>query len=1074
MFEASIRQGIVLTVSVLIICVLGIVAAFRIPVQMIPDLEVRTISVVTGWAGATPQDIEKEILVEQERYLRTVPNLQRMTSNAETGEASVELEFPFGVDINESLIRVSNALSQVSSYPENVDQPRLFSSSFSQNAFMYFSIHPIPGNPNNLDMDLMFDFVEDYVRPRMERVKGISEIEVRGGAERQIQIKIDPARLAQRGLSLTEVRDKIRLRNTDTSAGDIDSGKRRYLLRTVGRFEKAQELEELILSHQDGAEVRLRDVASVELDHYEVRSESYTQSERSIRLAVRREAGSNVIDIKTSLLPLVDEIEKDLLEPNGLTISLSGDDVRYVQASISNVWTNLSIGALLATLVMYSFLRSGRATLVGVLSIPICTIAAFIGLLLFDRTINVISLAGVAFAIGMTVDNTIVVLESIEQARRRGLSLYQAALTGVREVWPAVLASSLTTVLVFAPVLFVQEEAGQLYSDIAIAIASAIIVSMLVAVTVVPSASARLGFGKKTQAAAQQKQAAGLDSDQKSGLKSKRNSESDQDAATPVSTVQQRILNGVERLIKTPVRQVGVIGLTLLLTLGVAIPFMPAAEYLPEGEEPKAFSRMIAPPGYNLAEMAAIGEDLRKKLTPAVNADLTMFDRGELPVPALKYYSMNVSAESVWFLSEPVRDDDIEPMMESLTKLFRSYPGMRAFSSRGSIISSNDGGTRAVNLDISGPDLATLYTTAENAYRRAETLFYNPQLESEPSSLSLDQPLLEVLPRWERLAEYGYNAEDFGYAVAALSDGAFVDEFFIDDDKIDIFLLSDAGQNLQLEALANLPMATPSGAVVPLSSLAELRETVDSATVRRVDGNRTVTVRIIPPRAVALETAVARVRDELLPQMRTEGEILSGVSIDISGASDQLDATRDALLGNFAVAVVLIYLLLAAIFQHWGFPLVILTTIPLGMAGGLVGLIALNASNDLLALIGVQGLTQPFDMITMLGFLILLGTVVNNPILIVDQARINLRDHKMQIREAVLSSVSTRLRPIMMSTLTTVFGLAPLVLIPGAGTELYRGVGVVVLSGILFSTLITLTFLPCLLMWIFGRGKPVS
>lgn len=1047
MFEGSIRQGTIVAVTVLILCVLGIVAALRIPVQMIPDLEVRTISVVTGWPGATPQDIEKEILIEQERYLRTVPNLQRMTSFAETGEAYIELEFPFGVEINETLIDVSNALSQVSSYPENVDQPRLFSSSFSENAFLYFSIIPLAGNPHQLDMDMMFDFVEDQVRPRMERVPGVSEVQMRGGAERQIQIHIDPARLAQRGLTLTAVRDAIRARNVDISAGDIDSGKRRYLLRTVGRFDQLQELENLILTRQDNANVRLKDVGTVTLDHFEVREMAYSENQRSIRLAVRRETGSNVIDIKEQMMPLVAAMEKDLLEPNGLRILLLGDDVRYVQDSIRNVWSNLALGALLATLVMYLFLKSGSATLVGVLSIPICTIAAFLGLLLFDRTINVISLAGVAFAIGMTVDNTIVVLESIEQARRRGLQLFDAALTGVREVWPAVLASTLTTVLVFAPVLFVREEAGQLYSDIAIAISAAILASMLVAVTVVPSASARLGFRGA--------QLAGHESPQAKG----------------------RIQHGVEWLVHTPLRRLSVMLLGLLLTIGIAVPLMPAAEYLPEGEEPKAFTLMIAPPGYNLGEMAAIGEELRALMEPVVNADPARFDRGEIPVPALKYYAMNVSGGSIWFLSEPVRETDIDAMMETLTKLFRQYPGMRAFSSRGSIISSNDGGTRAVNLDIAGPDLASLYATAENAYRRAEQLFDNPQIQSDPSSLSLDQPLVEVRPRWERLAEFGYSADDFGYAVAALSDGAFVDEFFVDDDKVDIFLFSSVGQDQQLEKMAHLPMHTPSGAVLPLSALADLRETVDSATVRRVDGNRTVTLRIIPPRSVALETAVARVQQDLLPAMRAAGEVASGVTLDISGAADQLDATRAALSGNFAVALLLIYLLLVAIFQHWGYPLIILTTVPLGLAGGLAGLIAVNGSFDLLALLGLPGIRQPFDMITMLGFLILLGTVVNNPILIVDQTRTNLRKAGVSVKDAVLQAVSVRLRPILMSTFTTVFGLAPLVLIPGAGTELYRGVGIVVLAGLLCSTVITLTFLPCFLMTVLGwgeRGKAVE
>ncbi|MEM9173508.1 MAG: efflux RND transporter permease subunit, partial [Pseudomonadota bacterium] len=495
MLEAGVRRGTILTVVVLVMVVLGVTAALRIPVQMIPDLEVRTISVVTGWPGATPQDVEKEILIEQERYLRVLPNLRRMVSEASTGEASIELQFPFGVDINEALIRVNNALSQVPAYPENVDQPRLFSSSFSNNAFLYFRLRPLPGNPLQLDIDLLRDFAEDEIRPRLERVSGVSDISVGGGAQRQVQVLIDPERLAQRGLSLGEVRDAIRGRNRDRSAGDIDSGKRRYLLRTVGRFEALEELEELVLAQRDNAQIKLRDVAVVVLDHFEPRSTSYANGEQTLSLSVRREPGSNVIEIKRTMLPLVATLNEGLLATNGLKLELSSDDVRYVEDSVANVWMNLALGALLATGVMFWFLRSARATLVGVIGIPVCTIAAFIGLMAFGRTINVISLAGIAFSIGMTLDNSIVVLEAVEQARRRGLERIEGAIAGVRDVWPAVLASTLTTVLVFMPILFIEQEAGQLYSDIAIAIAAAIIASMLVAVFVVPAAIARVGFG---------------------------------------------------------------------------------------------------------------------------------------------------------------------------------------------------------------------------------------------------------------------------------------------------------------------------------------------------------------------------------------------------------------------------------------------------------------------------------------------------------------------------------------------------------------------------------------------------
>nr|WP_268766512.1 efflux RND transporter permease subunit [Idiomarina sp. 28-8] len=499
MIEAVIKHKHVTIVAILILCLLGITAAMRIPVQMIPDLEVRTISVQTQWPGATPQDIEKEILIEQEEFLRTVPNLQRMESSASNGEASIELDFPFGVDVTETLILVNNALSQVPDYPENVDEPRIFSASFSSNAFMYFRVAPIEDNPKNINMIMMRDYIEDNVRPRMSSVAGVSQVNVSGGAQRQVRILMDKDALIQYNISVDDVRTAISGRNRDTSAGELEQGKRRFLLRTVGRFDSLEEIENTIIRRTGDSLVRLKDVADIDFNHFELNSESWFKGQQVLSLQVQRELGSNVIDIKYAMLDEVERINEELLRPAGMEITLNSDDVRYVESSVQNVLVNLLLGALFATLVMYGLMRSGRATLIAVIGIPICTLAGFLGLLLLDRTINVISLAGIAFAIGMTLDNTIVVLESIELERRKGLNPKDAAIEGVKRVWTAVLTSTLTTVMVFLPILFIVQEAGQLYSDIAIAISASIIASMFVSVTLVPLLAAYFPAQAKTK-----------------------------------------------------------------------------------------------------------------------------------------------------------------------------------------------------------------------------------------------------------------------------------------------------------------------------------------------------------------------------------------------------------------------------------------------------------------------------------------------------------------------------------------------------------------------------------------------
>ncbi|HQZ27806.1 MAG TPA: efflux RND transporter permease subunit, partial [Verrucomicrobiales bacterium] len=353
---------------------------------------------------------------------------------------------------------------------------------------------------------------------------------------------------------------------------------------------------------------------------------------------------------------------------------------------------------------------------------------------------------------------------------------------------------------------------------------------------------------------------------------------------------------------------------------------------------------------------------------------------------------------------------------------------------------------------------------AQEVYRLAGEQIENSQIKSAPSALTLGQPLLEIHPRWERLEELGFQTRSFGFAAAALIDGAFVDEFYLNDDKVDIFLFSEHADQQELSRLKNLPVYTPLGTVMPLGALAEITETVDTAEIRRVDGSRTVTLYIIPPRSVPLETAVNTIREKIVQPLRTGGKLPVGVTIDLSGASDQLDATRTSLGQNMWIALMLCYLQLVVIYRHWGYPFLILITVPLGISGGVVGLWLLNYFGAMLPLIGIAPIRQPFDMITMLGFLILLGTAVNNPILIVERTIQNFKEHGLSALESVRDAVASRLRPILMTTSTTLMGLAPLVFLPGAGSELYRGLGVIVLFGLGFTAVITLTFLPSLLV----------
>ena len=1038
MFRFAIEKPLIIAVAVLIICLFGLLAIFRVPIQMIPDLDVRIVTVITQWPGATPQDVEKEIIIEQEEYLRRIPGLERMISRATTGRAQIELEFPYGVEINEVLIRVNNALTQVPGYPENVDEPRLVTSTVSNNPFLFFLTRPLPGNPQNVNMVEMRDFLEDHVRVQIERVPGVSEVRMWGGAERQIKVYVDPVKLAERQITLSDVRNAIRARNRDVSGGDLDSGKRRYLLRTVGRFATTEDIENMVITQRDGAFIRLRDLGYAELSTFEIQNYSYGNGIPNISIGVRRQIGSNVVQVKEDVVKKVEQLNGSLLKERGLYMVLNSDDVKYVTESVVNVRKNLFIGALLATIVLFLFLRTPSATLIGAIGIPICTLAAFLGLLVSGRTINVISLAGVAFAIGMTLDNSIVVLENIYRHMASGKQRRRAAIDGVAEVWPALLASTLTTVFVFLPIIFIKQEAGQLYSDIAVAISASILMSLLVATLVVPTLCSRFLTPNRVEIPA------------RSGL------------YAAGQRFGEALLRFVNWLMERVTRRLALVAVVACITL-LIFASIPKAEYLPEGEEPKMFVQMYAPPGYNIDEMHAIYKDLEDYLVPYVGQDPGQYARGESDLPGLNYVVGYAGASRNIVIPEATSIGQANDLLDIIVEKIREIPGIHAFASRGSIFSSNWGGSRSINLELSGTDLVSLFDAGLKTFIQAQSVFENPQIRPEPSTLALGQPLVEVRPDWERASELGLDVGDLGYSIWAFSDGAFVDEFFLGDEKIDIFLYSTGGTIRQPEDVADIMLYSPQGGMVPLSAVAEVRQTVNTETIRRVDSNRTITLGIIPPRDIPLEQGVDMVRRGIIDELRASGEVGDDISMRITGASDLLAATRNALKGNFIVAVFISYLLLVAIFSHWGYPLLVMTTVPVGIGGGLIGLWLLNAAGGNLSLLGLSDIYQPFDVITMLGFLILIGTVVNNPILIIDRTMRNVRTRGLASIDAVMESVRARLRPIMISSITTIFGLSPLVFNPGAGTELYRGLGAIVMFGLLFSTLITLTFMPTLL-----------
>ena len=428
LIDTSIKKPVSVAVGVIFIILFGFISLFNIPVQLTPDVDKPTITVSTFWQGASPQEVETEIVREQEDELKTLSNLVEMTSESQDSNGSIVLEYAIGTDIDAAVVDVSNKLNQVEEYPDNVDQPVISTTDVRGNAMAWFILKPKEGN--NVDIYQFHDYAEDYIKPRFERVSGVGSSNVFGGYEREMQVIVDPNALAARKISLSEMAEALRSENDNYSAGDFDEGKRRYVVRTVGEYQSPEDIENVIITRKNGAPVYIRDVADVSLGYKDAEYAVRQNGEPAIAINAVKESGANTIEVMDGLIQAVEELNSNDLEKLNLHLFNVYEETSYIISAIDLVQQNLVIGGLLAVLVLLFFLRSASSTLIVAAAIPISIIGTFVVMSALGRTINVISLAGMAFAVGMVIDNSIVVLENIYRHMQMGKSRVQAAYDG--------------------------------------------------------------------------------------------------------------------------------------------------------------------------------------------------------------------------------------------------------------------------------------------------------------------------------------------------------------------------------------------------------------------------------------------------------------------------------------------------------------------------------------------------------------------------------------------------------------------------------------------------------------------
>jgi HAE1 family hydrophobic/amphiphilic exporter-1 len=1032
--DSAIKRPVSVIVGILLIALFGIIALIRIPVQLTPDVDRPIVTVTTFWPGASPEEIEQEIIQRQEERLKSVEGLDKMTSESADSRGIVRLEFSVGQDPDALLLLVSNKLDQVRGYPLDADKPVLSSGAGGNTgAITWLILNPLPERRDDIDIETYRDFAEDVIKAAVERVDGVSQSNVYGGFEREMQVIVDPAAMASHGVTVSQMMAAIRTENANISAGSFDEGKRRYIVRTVGQYQSAEDVERVVVrADANGSHLRVGDLARAELGFKKAAATVRYRGRTAIAINAARETGANVLTVMEGIRAVVDELNEGALFREGLYLKQVYDETDYIYSAISLVRNNIFVGGALATLVLLLFLRSFSSVLIIVTSIPISVVGTFLVMSMAGRNINVISLAGMAFAVGMVVDNAIVALENIFRHRQMGKPRVQAALDGAIEVWGALLASTLTTIAIFLPIVFIEDEPGQLFRDIAIAVSSSVALSLVVAITVIPMMSARLGtVREKTDVSP---------GDDNSPLLERIG-----------ASLRTLIADSVYKISGSVGMRIGVVILLVGASLAAAWGLLPKAEYLPTGNRNLVFGILLPPPGYNLDELIEVGQQIEDALQPRWEAEPGSPEAAaldDLLIPHMFYVAFGRSAFMGARTDDPDRVKELIPLIQG--PVF-SVPGMIAIVRQSGLFSGFSGG-RAIDIEIMGPDLERLIGLAGQVFGQVGEVV--PGAQSRPiPSLDLGNPEVRVIPNRLHAAEVGLTAQEIGVTVNAMMDGALVDGFQYEGKEIDLTLRGDDDW-FRTQDIGHLPLLTPSGRVVPLNSVADVVVTSGPEQINHIERFRAITIRVAPPEEMPLETALENIETQIVEPLRSSGQLRPPYDVVLSGTADDLRKTREALQWNFLLALVITYLLMASLFESFLYPVVILLSVPPAMAGGILGLAAVNALISL----------QPLDVLTMLGFVILVGVVVNAAILIVHQA-LNILESEpgLERREAIRRSVASRVRPIFMSTITSALGMLPLVLFPGAGSELYRGLGSVVIGGLVVSTVFTLFLVPTFL-----------
>jgi HAE1 family hydrophobic/amphiphilic exporter-1 len=1000
--EIATRRRVAISMAAVTLVLFGLIALKDLKVNLLPDLSYPTLTVRTEYRGAAPEEIETLLTRPVEEAVGVVKNVGSVKSVSRAGQSDVILEFAWGTNMDRAGLDVREKL-EVLQLPLEASRPLLLRFNPATDPIMRFGL--ISASSEEASLKALRRYADEEIKKLLEPVEGVAAVKISGGLEDEIQIEIDQRKMAQLNLSLDMLSARLAAENVNVSAGRLEEGAQRYLVRTINQFGSIEEFGGLIIAPGEARPVYLRDIANVRAGYSEREAIIRMNGQEAVEVAIYKEGDANTVSVARGVSKRIESLSEDL--PQGMSMEKVDDQSIFIDRAISEVVTAAILGGLLAILVIFVFLRNIWFTFTIALSIPVSIIATFFLMGQAGISLNIMSLGGIALATGLLVDNAIVVLENISRYRAQGEGLVNAAIKGASEVGGAVIAATLTTIAVFLPLAFVDGVAGQLFRDQALTVTFALAISLAVAVTLIPMMASARGH--------------------KSVVRARENNGASSRFGSWFSARYGGMLNWA-----LTHRFLTLAASTVLLLVAVLMLSTVGTELVPQLDQGRFNVTLEATPGTPLEETDRIGGELQRMAAgdPNVATIYGVAGSGNR-IDANPTESGENIARMLVVMNPEASAGDQQRVIRDLRTMARDTAGLDANFSAPELLSFD----KPLEVEIQGYDLDSLRTASNEVLRR---LRHSDRFADVESSLERGHPEIQIFFDQERAAALGLTVKEISDQVVGKIRGQVATRYSWRDRKIDVLVRLSEDERQSIASVRELIVNPQSEHPVPLSSVAEIRVAEGPAEIRRGNQERMALVQANLAHGdlgSAVEEAETLLADMQLPY---------GLTMNITGQSEEMEASFKSLMFALGLAVFLVYLVMAAQFESLLHPFVILFSIPLAAVGVALALWLTDTS---------------LSVIVFIGLIMLAGIVVNNAIVLLDLIN-QLRERGMDRISAIREGARLRLRPIMMTTLTTVFGLLPMALGLGEGSEMRTPMAITVIGGLLTSTMLTLLVVP--------------